>query len=622
MDRAFFGLAARSMLGDQEKAKWIRARSAGRALLGEGGGGEAQKKKTGLEKKRPGAVRTSTFLGAFAMISSAAWLGRGLAARHPQKQVLDDAELERVSRLANVELNDANAQLSAAQKADADGWEDVGSDEEMEEDTNDDDPNDLSRYRLDEYDEEPAQSIALGSLSNIRGVSAFRTNDDDPYITLKHDPADEAEEREQLEVLPTDNMVFVSKTEDELSMIEAYLYSAQDANLYVHHDLLLPAFPLDLEWLDYAPAPLSEEGEGRARRPAGTMGNFVAVATMDPEIEIWDMDTIEGVYPDAVLGRKDATRALDAPAGTGKKKRRMPKARVPNAAYHVDAVLSLSWNKRVRNLLASGSADTTVKLWDLSRPSSTDQSAALRSFSGHTDKVQSVAWQVNGAGNAIASENPAVLLTGSYDKTLRVFDTRMPEQALLAGIGADVEAVRWNGWKDQGFVVALENGVVQGFDARRLSSTLTPDAALFTLVAHDGACTTLDVSPHIPGCLLTGGTDRQVKLWSVDDEHAERPRSINLVTSRDLDVGKVFTASFSPNDALTCAVGGSNGTLQIWDALSNPGARRTFGDRLRRLDAYADRHSAPVAPARLDDAPRPDVVQMDDDAESDEALDA
>ena len=272
------------------------------------------------------------------MISSAVWVARGVAARHPTKQRLDETELARVSKLANMELGDAEQQLAAAQAADA-GWEDVDDDDEdvaMDEEPSD--PNDLSQYKLDTYDDEPSQSIAMGALSNIRGVQAFRNQDDDPYLTLKNDPADEAEEREQLEVLPSDNLVLSAKTEDDVSMLEAYVYSAQDENLYVHHDLLLPSFPLTLEWLDYAPAPVLEG----ARRAAGAPGNFVAVGTMDPEIEIWDMDTIDGMYPDAILGRKDLTEELNAPAGTGKKKRRMPKARVPNDTHHVDAVLALS----------------------------------------------------------------------------------------------------------------------------------------------------------------------------------------------------------------------------------------------------------------------------------------
>lgn len=536
------------------------------------------------------------------MISSGVWIARGVAARHPTKQKLDEAEMERISALTGTELGEAERQLAQAQaEAGGDGWEDVDEDEEaMEEDETD--AHDLTRYRLDTYDEEPSQTMAMGALSGIRGAQFFRDDNDDPYMTLKDDPADEQEEREQLEILPTDNMILTAKTEDDVSMIEAYVYSSEDQNLYVHHDLLLPSFPLHLEWLDYAPAPYEGDTRGRV---AGTMGNFVAVGTMDPEIEIWDMDTIEGIFPDAVLGRKDLTSQLDAPSGTGKKKRRVPKARVPNETHHVDAVLSLSWNRHARNLLASASADTTVKLWDLSRPMSGTSSSALRSFSAHTDKVQSVAWQVGAPGGSSGTVNPAVLLSGSYDKTIRVFDARMAEQAVVARIGADVEAVRWNGWKEHSFLVALESGIVQGFDVRALTPSGT-DAALYTLVAHDGACTSLDISPHIPGCLLTAGTDRQVKVWNVDSD-GDKPRSISLVSARDLGIGKLFTTSFSPNDPLTIAAAGSGGKLHIWDTLTNPGVRRTFGDRLRQHHLSWDERTE-----------RPADIQVDDDAESDE----
>lgn len=42
---------------------------------------------------------------------------RGVAAQHPSKYVLDDKELERVSALARIELEDAKIELQRAHKA-------------------------------------------------------------------------------------------------------------------------------------------------------------------------------------------------------------------------------------------------------------------------------------------------------------------------------------------------------------------------------------------------------------------------------------------------------------------------------------------------------------------------
>jgi periodic tryptophan protein 1 len=42
----------------------------------------------------------------------------------------------------------------------------------------------------------------------------------------------------------------------------------------------------------------------------------------------------------------------------------------------------------------------------------------------------------------------------------------------------------------------------------------------------------------------------------------------------------VFSASWSPDDPLTVAAGGSTGKLQIWDVTSNAGARKTLSGKL------------------------------------------
>ena len=270
-----------------------------------------------------------------------------------------------------------------------------------------------------------------------RSIDVFKEDEDD---------------REELEVLPTDNLIVVAKTEDEISQLEIYVYDESQENLYPHHDLMLPNFPLCLEWLDFPPASSSSSKSTPGPNSPGTpgFGNYIAVGTLDPEIEIWSLDVLEAMYPTSILGRPDQTKAhIPVPSGTGKKKRKKAKYRQVETSYHVDAILGLSWNKSQRNLLASASADRTVKLWDLSRDPTMngeggEPAGASRSFDVHKDKVQAVQWN---------DKEPTVLLTGSYDRTVRTFDSRAPTTGVGAIVGSDVEALRWDPWENYSFYV-------------------------------------------------------------------------------------------------------------------------------------------------------------------------
>lgn len=119
------------------------------------------------------------------------------------------------------------------------------------------------------------------------------------------------------------------------------------------------------------------------------------------------------------------------------------------------------------------------------------------------------------------------MLTASFDKSVAAFDSRAPTSVAFWNTGnADPECIKWDPFSPQYFYVSLESGLVLYFDARNFNQA----SPVFTLHAHDSAVSSLDVSSSIQGCIVTGSTDKLVKVWDVKDM---KP---NMVTSRDLGV--------------------------------------------------------------------------------------
>ncbi|BEJ14835.1 hypothetical protein CspHIS471_0406020 [Cutaneotrichosporon sp. HIS471] len=518
------------------------------------------------------------------LISSLAWVPRGRAALQPRKYELDESEIERVGKLGGPGVIEQIKEQMMEMEQDDGEWEDMGDDagdddgdedeqrnEEMmdEDEVKPSDPNDMSAYKMDEYDDEV--SGAMGAFANVKGLSYYRTNDDDPYITLKEDDAEM--EREELALLATDSMIVTARTTADLSGLDFHVYDDTNETMYPHHDLMLPAFPLCVEWLDFA----------SGSSDSSKTGNFVAVGSFDPSIEIWDCDVVDGLYPQAILGPAGSLeKPVAKPKGTGKKKRKQIVQPTANPDHHVQPVLTLSWTPRFRNLLLSGSADATVKLWDLTRESPMGAQSSWDKIHGG-EKVQAVEWNRGPMGSGADS----AILSGGWDRTVRVWDAKSKDgEGYSVAVGADIECVRWDPWDSTSFYVSLENGLILAYDARTMGAK--PTQAKFTLSAHDGAASALDINPHVRGCILTAGMDKQVKIWNVSDDESEgttgRKREVSLVAHRDLGLGKVFAARWSPDTEtpLALAAAGSKATLQVWDAASNAGIRKAFGERLRR----------------------------------------
>jgi periodic tryptophan protein 1 len=183
------------------------------------------------------------------------------------------------------------------------------------------------------------------------------------------DGEDEEDEADN-EVKPSDSVLVVALTEDDHSHLEVQLL-AEDGTMFTHHDISLPDFPLCLAWLDCPPFRNDPNTAGQE-----VVGNYIAVGSFQPAIEIWNLDVLDPLEPSAVLGGLDP--------GAAKPKMKSGKKATKEtylAGSHTDAVMGLSWNRNFRQAIASASADKTVKIWDV-----TTQQCS-HTFTHHTDKV-------------------------------------------------------------------------------------------------------------------------------------------------------------------------------------------------------------------------------------------
>ena len=424
----------------------------------------------------------------------------------------------------------------------------------------------LAELNMDAYDDEPDVD---GAAAGIFGGSAayYASNSEDPYLRLAAGtrakagtaPSSDAtsSDNEDWELKPDDLLLLAARNEDDVSRLEVLVFeegaeAGDPPNVYVHHDVLLAAFPLALAWMDAAP------GGG------GAPGSYVAIGSMDPGVEIWDVDSADAVEPVAVLGHDTGAEAAAAAAAKAAGGALPPRARRSRRAAatgggHADAVLGLAWSPHVRNALASASADRTVKVWDV------DAGAAVATFTHHTSKVQAVAFN--------PADAPA-LLTGGFDGVAALVDMRAPAGAAAAkwSVGADVECVAWRPDTPTQFCVATDAGTVLALDARAGGGA----PSLWTLAAHRKPASSLAFCPAAPGLLTTASLDKSVKLW--DTASGVAPTA--PIASADLKVGAVFTAAFAGSAPSLLAAAGAKGTVAVWDVATDANVAARWGKTL------------------------------------------
>jgi len=135
----------------------------------------------------------------------------------------------------------------------------------------------------------PAPDADIEDDDEMEGADEDDEDGDNHKDEYPDEFSDSEEEKEDYTIRKTDSIIVAATAENDHSNLEVYVYEHEKGNLYVHHEVILGAYPLCIEWMP---------------KWHGKKANIIAVGTFLPEIEIWNLDS-ESCDPIAVLGSID-----------------------------------------------------------------------------------------------------------------------------------------------------------------------------------------------------------------------------------------------------------------------------------------------------------------------------
>ena len=294
-------------------------------------------------------------------------------------------------------------------------------------------------------------------------------------------------------------------------------------------------------------------------------GKRIASASEDKTIRLWSLQgqllqTLQGhenkvnqvaFSPDGqLIASASDDQTVKLWTGSGKLLQTFP--------THDSWVLGVAFSPNGQ-IIASASADSQVRLWQFN-------GNLVKKFTGHSDRVTAVSFspasRVGGQGSGVTSPSPLgkgalqgpdngqlttdtpILVSASYDKTIKLWEGRDQSRLILRGHRDKVRDVAFSPDSDRIATVG---------DDRTVKIWNRQGKLLNTLTGHGDRISSVTFSPDSQ-LLASSSRDGTVKLWS---------RSGALIETLRGHRDWVLHVNFSP-DGERLASSSRDGTVKLW----------------------------------------------------------
>jgi len=246
------------------------------------------------------------------------------------------------------------------------------------------------------------------------------------------------------------------------------------------------------------------------------------------------------------------------------------------------------WHPR-SSVIASGSKDNLVKLWDAR------DGSVLSTLYGHKNTVTKVAWNDNGNW----------LLTGSRDQLIKLYDIRnMKELASLKGHHKEVTSIAWHPIHESVFASGGMDGTLLYWNVGPKGNDDIEEPTARVPFAHDMAI--WDMKWHPAGhALATGSNDRQTKFWcrnrlgstaGLDEEDDDGDEESNEIHVDEMELGNHVGIVIGRRGATIISMQRATGTKmhvdQVRRVLEIEGTQKQIDVVKKRVGALLERVSS------------------------------